>query len=683
MRHPIPVLLPALMAVLAAMPARADALRTPTIDDVMRLKAIVGMEPNPVRDEVVLQVAEYDGGARFAKDLWLSVPGREPRRLTSGGRTGGSFTHAPDGTRLAFAGERGGKTGIFVLPLEGGEARLLLETPSPVDALAWVGGSLYFVAAVLPECGADLACTASHLAARADGPSAMVYTKLYHRPWNTWADGTKQALFRVPEAGGTPALVAGGTADLDVPPLPFGGREDYDVAKDGTVVYTAKAVPDPWKSTNSDLFVVEGGQARRITDNPAADRGPRFSPDGKRIAYLAQERPGFESDRWRLRVWDRATGKSVDVAASIPDWVAEFAWTPDGRSLVFGVEEQGHQPLYVVEAREGAVPRRVTGPTMNRHLALSPDGRRAVVTRESMVQPPDLYAVDLKGETVSRPAVRRTDLNREALAALKIPRVEEIRWDGAEVAPGRRQKVHGFLMLPADVPAGTRLPLVIVVHGGPQGAWTDSFHPRWNPMAMVGQGFALAMPNPTGSVGYGQDFVDAVSRDWGGKPYQDLMALLDDLSQRPDIDGARACAIGGSYGGYMANWMEAKSGNRFRCLVSHAGPSFIDVMYGTTDELWFPQWDVGGTPWDDPDNYRKVSPASYVKDFRTPMLVIQGANDFRVPLEQALFMFTALQDRGIESKLVVFPDEDHFVAKPRNRKFWYDTVTAWLKDHLK
>ncbi len=660
----------------AAAPAQKHA---PTIDDVMRFKLIVGVEINPTGKDAVVQVQEYPGGPKWSKDLWRVVPGSAPVRLTTTGKTGGSYTYSPDGTRIAFAGERNGKQGIQVLPLAGGEAQTVLESPVQVDSLRWVGNRIYFTAAVLPKCGADLACTATAMEERAKGTSAMVYTELYHRPWNTWADGTHGALFAVPEAGGKVEPVAGGT--FDVPPIPFGGREDYDVAADGTVVYTAKKVPDPHRSTNSDLYLVEGGKERVLTgDNPATDRAPRFSPDGTRIAYLAQAVLGFESDQWRLKMHDRRTGRTVTLAESIPDWIAEFEWTPDGRTIVFAVEEKGYQPLYAVEAREGAKPRRLTEKSVDRMRGIvAGDPRHVWVTRESMVQPPDLYRIDL-----SKPssAQRLTDLNREALDTLELPRIEEVWWDGAEEGMGRRARVHAFLMMPAGPPPNGKWPLVIVVHGGPQGAWMNSFHPRWNPMALVGGGYAAVMPNPTGSVGYGQAFTNAVSKDWGGRPYEDLMRLLDVLSARPDIDGTRACAIGGSYGGYMANWMEAQT-DRFKCLVSHAGPSFLEVKYGTTDELWFPEWDVGGTPWDNPEAYRHVSPSSYVKNFKTPMLVIHGANDFRVPLEQALFMFTALKSRGVESKLVVFPDEDHFVVKPHNRKFWYDTVNDWLKGHMK
>jgi dipeptidyl aminopeptidase/acylaminoacyl peptidase len=274
-----------------------------------------------------------------------------------------------------------------------------------------------------------------------------------------------------------------------------------------------------------------------------------------------------------------------------------------------------------------------------------------------------------------------TDLNREALAGLAMPKVEEVWYDGADVGGGKRQRVHAFLVKPAAADAAKKAPLVVMIHGGPQGAWLNGFHSRWTPLPLASAGMAVAMPNPTGSTGYGQAFVNAISKDWGGKCYQDILALLDHAATLPGIDASRACAMGGSFGGYMTNWIEGHT-DRFKCLISHAGPSDLAAKYGTTDELWFPEWDIGGTPWDNPEAYAKWSPTTYAKSFKTPMLVIHGANDFRVPLEQALVMFTYLRRQGVEAKLVVFPDENHFVARPLNRKFWYDTVSDWLSSHL-
>lgn len=660
--------------------AQDTAPRNPTIDDVMGLRMISGVEVDPSGKGVVLQITSYDGGERFLRDLWwLPTGATEPRALTVGGRGSGSLAFSPDGKQLAIAGTRDGKTGIHVLPLDGGEFRLMLALDLAPDNLRWVQNHLYFTARVFPDCGADFQCTVKRLEDRAKGTSAKVYTELYHRPWNEWSDGTYSNLFKADAATGVVEAVAVGA--FDTPLFPFGSRDDYAVSPDGSAIaYSAKKAADRWLSTNDDMYEVKEGAETLLTpENGASDRTPRYSPDGSRIAFLAQGIPGFEADQTRLKILDRNSGEIITVGESLVDWVVEFQWLPDGKALLALVEEQGHIFPYRIEARKGVPPRRLGSRYVYRNLAISADGKSAFVTRQTMIAPPDLYRIDLK----SGAETRLTNLNGPALAALNMPRIEEFWWDGAEVGNGKRQRVHGFLMLPPDAGPDKVYPLVVFIHGGPQGAFLNSFHPRWNPLGVVGQGYAIALPNITGSVGYGQEFVNAVSRDWGGKPYEDLMTMVEHLSARPEIDGTKVCAMGGSYGGYMANWLEAKSGDRFKCLISHAGPSELFIKYGTTDELWFPEWEAGGTPWDQPETYHKWSPLNYAKDFKTPMLVIHGARDYRVSLEQGLAMYQFLRRRGVDSKLVVFPDEDHFVNRPVNRKFWYKTVVDWLDNYLK
>lgn len=654
------------------------AARPVTIEDVMRLRMVVGVAPVPGSGDAVLQVQEWDGGPRFLKDLWLIRPGAEPRRLTSGGKTGGSFAVRPDGREVVFFGEREGKKGLFSLPLDGGEAVLLMEMPVAAENLRLVGERVFFTASVFPECGTDLACTAARHKAREDGPSGLLYDTLYMRPWNTWREPTRQNLFALHIPTGAIQAVAVG--DFDTPPVPFGGVEDIAVSPDGTrVIYTAKKGVDLARSTNTDLFLVENGTERRLTDNPAADRGPVFSPDGRRVAYLAQEIPDYESDRWRLRILDLVTGDSFSLADSLDRWIEETAWSPDGTQVFFTADDQGHLLLYRVEAKKGAAPVRVGPRVVSRRLAFAGDGR-LLLTRETMTSPPDVWAIRFDKKWQAKEE-RLSDLNRAMLSGLDMPVVEEVWYDGAEVSPGQRQRVHAFVVKPQDAGKDRAYPLVILIHGGPQGAWHAMIHPRWTPLGLVGHGFAVAMPNITGSTGYGQDFVAAVSRDWGGRPYGDVMAFLDFAATIPGVDASRACAMGGSYGGYLVNWIEGHT-DRFRCLVSHAGPYNLESKYGSTDELWFPEWDIGGTPWENPEAYARWSPHQAVRDFKTPMLVVHGQNDFRVPVEQALQMFTALERLGVEARLLIFPDEDHFVSRPLNRKLWYATVVDWLKKHL-
>ncbi len=651
-----------------------------TIDDVMKFRMIDSASLTPSGD-VLVRIQDLGSDDLFKKNLFVLSATGALRQITWNGAMKGDYTLSPDGRTVAWAGTRDGKTGIFLLPLDGGESRLLFEMPLSASALRWSGTKIYFSAAVFPDCGTDFACTVKRLADKAALTSGMMFDDLYMRPWNQWWDGTRNNLFVYDMVSGDLKAVASG--DFDVPTIPWGGVEDYALSADGKALcYTAKKAEKKYRTTNTDLFEVVNGETRQITTNKGADHSPQYSPDGRYIAFLSQDVENYESDRVRLKVYDRNRKEVVSLTESVDDWVMEFVWRPDSSGLIATVAREGRRALYTVSLnkRTGASPAFTRG--MYRHMFTSPDGVYLYYTNETMTTPPELFRMDLRDGR----AQKLTSLNDDALKNILMPVVEEYRWDGAEIGNGVRQHVHGFVARPVGDDGRalkSKVPLVVMVHGGPQGAWEDAVHPRWTPLGLTGAGYAVAMPNLTGSFGYGQDFVVGVSGDWGGKPYMDLMAMVDELSRDPSIDGDRVCAIGGSYGGYMANWLEARAGSRFKCLVSHAGPSDLKTMYGTTDELWFPEWEMRGTPWEFPEEVRKWSPLSYVMDFKTPMLIIQGANDFRVPLEQALGMFTALKRRDIDARLVVFPDEDHFVSQPRNRRFWYGTVREWIDRYMK
>ena len=650
-----------------------------TIDDVMSFKFIDSAELTATGD-ILLRIQGLGANDKFVKDFYLLSPSGNVRQITFGGRMKGDFALSPDGKSVAWYGEREGKSGIFLLPLDGGESRLVVELPLSASALRWSGNNLYFSAPVFPDCGVDFDCTVGRLNQKAQQTSAMTYDDLYMRPWNTWWDGTRNNLFVYDMVGGGIQAVA--TGDFDIPTIPWGGVEDYAISADGKAVcYTAKKVEKKYRSTNTDLFEVVNGNTVQITTNKGADHSPKYSPDGRFIAFLSQDVENYESDRVRLKVYDRKRQEVISLTETVDDWVMEFVWMADSSGLYATVAREGHRVLYQVSLNKRVGASAVFQRGMYRHLFLSRDGSQLLFTNETMTTPPELFTMNLKDGK----SVKLTSLNDDALKNILMPTVEEIRWEGSTSSSGRKRNVHGFLVRPVDDSGKVikkKVPLVVMVHGGPQGAWENSLHPRWTPLGLTASGYAVAMPNITGSFGYGQDFVVDVSGDWGGRPYEDVMTMVEHLSRDSSIDGQRVCAMGGSYGGYMANWLEAKSGDRFKCLVSHAGPADLRIMYGTTDELWFPEWEMRGTPWDFPDEVQKWSPLSYVVDFKTPMLVIHGANDFRVPLEQALGMFTALKRRDIDARLVVFPDEDHFISTPRNRRFWYGTVNEWLDRYL-
>jgi dipeptidyl aminopeptidase/acylaminoacyl peptidase len=643
------------------------------ISDVMSFKTITDVAKVKGARKIVVALQTWNGGKTFQTDLFVVGMDGSVRRLTTSGV--GSFAVSSDGTRIAFTGQRQGVNGIFVMSLDGGEPELLIETPIDVDNLRWVKERIYFTAFVLPECCSQLKCTADKL--KAKEASGLIFDELYFRPWNFWRDGTRLALFYVDEK--TKAINPAVCGNFDALPLPFGGKDDYDAREDGTIVYASKKGENLALSTNSDIYLLrEGSDEVRLTENKGADRAPKFSPDGKVIGFLSQRTPSFESDLWQLKIMSVDTRESFTVGQNLDNWVVDFAFSSDGKKVFLGVEEKGYITVYMAEARPLAPLVPLLSRSVHRFLTPTEDG--LVYTKESFISPRELFSIafDKKGKIVER---KITALNDDVLKSLDLPIVDEVWYPVSGEQEGRRKEVHAFIVRPKDTEEGKKYPLVVMIHGGPQGAWLNEMHPRWNPLGIVGHGFVVAMPNPTGSTGYGQDFVNKVSKDWGGACYNEIMAFLDYAQTLPYVDASRACAMGGSFGGYMTNWIEGQT-DRFRCLVSHAGVSSLESKYGSTDELWFPEWDIGGTPWDNPSAYEKWSPHKYARNFKTPMLIIHGQNDFRVPLEQGLVMFTYLRRLGVEAKLLYYPDEGHFVTKPLNRKQWYDTVVEWLKSHL-
>jgi dipeptidyl aminopeptidase/acylaminoacyl peptidase len=444
-------------------------------------------------------------------------------------------------------------------------------------------------------------------------------------------------------------------------------------------------VSDPVEaiSTNGDVYAVPlaGGEARRLTSGPGWDGIPRPSPDGRQLAWLSMARAGYESDRLRIMVASADGSGAREVAPGLDLPASDLAWAKGGRALRFLALERGVHRLYEVDVRSGklaALTPPVTPPGAARNVASvswSADGERAVALLDGLLDPPELARLVPDPKGGARWA-RVTSHASAALAGVARPSVREL---GATAEDGTA--LHGWIVLPPGAKAGERLPGLLLVHGGPQGAWTDAWTFRWNAMLYAAQGYAVVMPNPRGSSGYGQAFTDAVSRDWGGAPYEDVLALLDAAIESGPVDGGRLCAAGASYGGYMVHWLNANT-SRFRCLVAHAGLFDLRMAYYTTEELWFPEWEQGGTPFEAPEAYERFSPSRLAGRMRTPTLVTHGELDYRCTVDQAYAAFTALQRQGVPSKLVIFPDEGHWVLRPQNSKAFYDVVLAWLASHL-
>ncbi|HUL78627.1 MAG TPA: S9 family peptidase [Vicinamibacteria bacterium] len=638
--------------------------------EMMKLRRLSDPQVAPDGSQVAYALTEIDltAGKRNT-DLWLApVSGGEPRRLTSNPASDSRPRFRPDGRRIAFLSTRDGSSQVWVLDLAGGEPVKATSLATDVEAFDWIDGDrLLVVSAVFPDCGADPTCNSKRLGEAGKPSSARVYDDLLVRHWDVWSDGRRRHLLLVPTDGGTAVdLTPGGD---DVPPFSLGG-EDWAVAPDGgEVCFSRKDAKDEAWSTNAEVFVVPtaGGPARRVSDAAGYDGGCRYSPDGSLLAWRSQVRAGYEADRWRLVVMDRKTGARRTLTEVFDRPVDSFAFSPDGKTVYFTAEEAGRSPVFSVPAAGGTVRTVLAGGTFG-DLSVSPDGRVLVATEVALTHPAEIVRFGTDGSGLTRV----TQVNDALLAGFALRPGESVNYAGAA-----GKSVQAWVVKPPDFDPAKKYPLLVLVHGGPQGAWADGWTYRWNAQVFASAGYVVFMPNPRGSVGWGQAFTDDVNRDWGGKAYEDVMKGTDFAESLPYVEKGRTSAAGASYGGYMINWIAGQTG-RFKALVSHDGVFDLVSMYGSTEELWFPEWEFGGPYWANPTAYTRHNPRDFVRNFKTPTLVVHGEKDYRVPLEQGLAMFTALRRQGVPARLLVFPDENHWVLKPANSVRWYDEVIGWL-----
>jgi dipeptidyl aminopeptidase/acylaminoacyl peptidase len=641
-----------------------------TFNDFIRIQRVSDPNLSPDGQLIAFVVAAVDKAAnRSNSDIWI-VPARggEIQRLTSSPQADFNPRWSPDGRKIAFISTRSGSAQVWMIPVAGGEATQVTNISTGATGVAWSpkGNYLLFISSVFPDCPDDDCNRKKTEAAEASKVKARIYDSLLYRHWNSWADGTRSHLFAVPLEGGQAIDLTPG--DYDTPPLALGGALDYAVSPDGSEVCFVRNIDSEFRlslGTNNDIFTVpiKGGEIRAITSNRANDNNPLYSPDGRFIAYRAMARPGFEADKYSLILYDRSAQKITNLTDTLDYSVDELLWSSDSSALFFTAEDKGRMAVFKVSLADPRPEKIIDGRYMT-SLTVSPDGKSLIFLKQAIDQPADIFALSLESKEVQR----LTDINRELLSRIRMNPAEEFWFEG-----GAREKIHGFLLKPPSFDPSRKYPLVMLIHGGPQGAWNDNFHYRWNAQMFASPGYVVAMINFHGSTGYGQRFTDSISGDWGGKPYQDIMLGLDYLlATYPFIEKTRLAAAGASYGGYMIDWIEGQTA-RFQCLISHSGVFDLRSMHGSTEELWFPEWEFRGTPWTSPQQYEKWSPSSYVGNFKTPCLVIHSQNDFRVPLSQGLQFFTSLQRMRVPSKLLYFPDEDHFIQKPQNAELWWAT----------
>jgi dipeptidyl aminopeptidase/acylaminoacyl peptidase len=741
-------LLSLLVVIACAFPAAAQAKHPFTFDDMMKLKRVGEPVVSPDGKWVIFSVVDVDLEANTkTPHIWIVPLGGQPgeggaasfgpgERILIRDQDGDRPRWAPDGKRFAFLSTKEGGSQVWIADFDGAAGKVtgihkLTSIATEAGGELWSpdGKNILFTSDVYPECDGQLdepACNAKKLdEVNKSKVKARVFDRLLYRHWNAYKEGKRSHIFvislptriELPPAGGSigdapPHDLTPG--DYDAPVFSLGGQDDYAFSPDGQeICYTSNHDKNPAASTNNDLWIVPvaGGPAKNITsDNPASDSTPLYSPDGRYIAYRAQQRPGYESDRFRLMLYDRKTGEKKNLTENWDHWVGSFGWA--GRHEIdLTAEDEGQSPIYYVFPEicpNGCYPVKVldgfnddiaAGENTSAQVEASHLSERLVFSRMSLRAPSEIFVAEpgtysvgaewmkaaLTGaakepapkEAMARPR-QLTHLNDAVLSDIAMSPLEPFWFPGAN-----GDKVEGFLVKPPNFDATRKYPVKFLIHGGPQGAWGDDWSYRWNPVLFAANGYVVIMINFHGSTGYGQKFIDAINGDWGGAPFEDLMKGLDYAETHYGfIDKDRECALGASYGGYMANWILGHT-DRFKCIVSHDGMFNAESAWGTTEELWFNDWEFKGTPYDNRESYEKWSPHQFAKNFKTPTLVIHGQRDYRLDVSEGFQLFTTLQMEGVPSKMLYFPDEGHWVLKPQNAKLWYETVNAWVDQWTK
>ena len=677
--------LPLLIA--AALPAAAHAAtRGLEARDLATLERYAAPVLTPDGRTVLFTRRSVDFDAnRSGTALWAQDATRanaKARRLTPEGWSINSHDVSPDGRTAYFLSAKSGSMQLYAVPVAGGTPRQVTQLPLDVGSysISPDGRRVAVSLETFPDCGADLACSSARNEAKGkDKRSGMLFDRMFIRHWDSWNEGRLNRLF-VADLGGKPAtgaVLVGGSVVADVPSRPFGDATEYAWSPDGrSIAFTARAADrvEPW-STNFDIWLASAdgsGEPRNLTaGNPAWDTVGQFSADGRKLYYRAMKRPGFEADRLGLMELDLASGTRREIAPRWDRSADGVQLSRDGRTLYTTAQDVGQHPLFAIDVASGAARRVVADGTVS---AFDIAGNQLAFSRNTLHSGDQLFVGGLGGA----PVRALTPSAGEMLPDVRFGDFEQFSFKG-----WNGNTVHGYVVKPWNYVEGQTYPVAFLIHGGPQGSFGNGWSYRWNAQTYAGQGYAVVMIDFHGSTGYGQAFTDAISQHWGDRPLEDLQKGWAAARKKyAFLDGERACALGASYGGYMVNWIAGRWNEPWKCLVSHAGVFDQRMMGYSTEELWFTEWEMGGTPFDVPQNYERFNPVNHVDKWRVPMLVIHGQLDYRIPAEQGIAAFHALQRRNIPSKFLYFPDENHWILKPQNSVQWHETVNDWLRQHI-
>jgi len=657
-----------------------------SFDDLMKVRRVSDPQTSPDGTQIAFVVGTVDMAAnKVINQIYvadLEKPDRPARQITEGSASSSSPRWSPDGKRIAYVA--GGQ--IWIMEPDGGGKRKISDISTGASNPVWSpdGRMIAFSSDVYPDCQDDECNRRRDEEAEKNPVKAIVTDRLLFRHWNEWRDKKRTHVFIIPAAGGNAIDLTPG--DYDSPPYAAASGVDYAFSPDSAEIAILRN-PDKVEaiSTNSDIYLVRVADktSRNIT---AANRGydiaPQFTADGRYLIYRSQATEGFEADRWRLMRYDRRTGETIELTRGFDQQVDEFVVSPDSRTIYFAAGLRGRSRIFTVPVEPDFRLRSATfvsalDKLKNQSgslssLSISASGQTLAFIGNSMDRPSEVFVLDLRNGS----AKNISNIN----ASLRLNRAEDFEWTGA-----LGKKIHGFLLKPVDFDPNRKYPLIVLIHGGPQGAWMDNWGYRWNPQVFANAGYIVFMPNPRGSTTYGQQFVNEISGDWGGKAFIDIKNGVASVLRLPFIDRSRIGAAGASYGGYMIDWILGHNDDprfRFKALVSHAGVYNLESMAASTEELWFVRWEFKGMPWENRALYERWSPNRFVNRFNTPTLVTAGELDYRVPVDQSIQLFTGLQLKGVDSKLIIFPDEGHWILKPQNSRFWYTNVLEWFRTRL-